>query len=69
MTLMVVIRSMKLRKIKKNNNLIHFGFIIVVVTVVFLSVGFSAFQNELAIEDISATVRIDKDIRVTKAVV
>ena len=69
MTLMVVIRSMKLRKIKKNNNLIHFGFIIVVVTVILLSVGFSAFQNELAIEDISATVRIDKDVRVTKAVV
>ena len=66
---MVVIRSMKLRKIKKNNNLIYFGFIIVVVTVIFLSVGFSAFQNELAIENISATVRIDKDVRVTKTVV
>ena len=66
MTLMVVIRNMKLRKIKKNNNLIYFGSIIVVLTVMFLSVGFSAFQNELAIEDISATVRIDKDVRVTK---
>lgn len=30
----------------------------------FLSVGFSAFQNNLAIENISSTVRIDKDIRV-----
>lgn len=63
---MVVIKSMKLKKIKKNNNLIYFGSIIVVLTIIFLSVGFSAFQNELAIEDISTTVRIDKDIRVTK---
>ena len=30
----------------------------------FLSVGFSAFQNNLVIENISSTVRIDKDIRV-----
>ena len=30
----------------------------------FLSVGFSVFQNNLAIENISSTVRIDKDIRV-----
>ena len=63
---MVVIRSMKLRKIKKDNNLIYFGSIIIVLTIIFLSVGFSAFQNKLAIEDISATVRIDKDVRVTK---
>lgn len=46
---MVVIRNMKLRKIQKNNNLIYFGSIIVVLIVIFLSVGFSAFQNELAI--------------------
>lgn len=63
---MVVIRNMKLRKIQKNNNLIYFGSIIVVLIVIFLSIGFSAFQNELAIEDISAAVRIDKDVRVTK---
>ena len=63
---MVVIIGMKLRKIKKNNNLIYFSSIIVVLTVIFLSIGFSAFHNELAIEDISATVRIDKDVRVTK---
>lgn len=63
---MVVIRSMKLRKLQKNNNLIYLGSIIVVLIVIFLSIGFSAFQNELAIEDISAAVRIDKDVRVTK---
>ena len=59
---------MKKRKIK-NNNSIYFGFIIVVLTVIFLSIGFSAFQNKSAIEDISAIVRIDKDVRVTKVVV
>ena len=60
---MAVIGSMKL---KKNNNLIYWSSIIVVLTVIFLSVGFSAFQNELAIENISANIKIDKDVRVTK---
>lgn len=63
---MVVIRSMKIRIIKKDNNLLYFVSIIIVLTIIFLSVGFSAFQNKLAIEDISATIRIDKDVRVTK---
>ncbi len=58
----------KKRKIQKNNsnNLFYFSTIVVVFTILFLSVGFSAFQNDLAIEDISATVRIDKDVRVMK---
>ena len=56
------------RKIQKNssNNLFYFSIVVVVFTILFLSVGFSAFQNDLAIEDISATVRIDKDVRVMK---
>ncbi len=62
---MMEIRSMKIKKISKNNNLIYFGFITVVLTIIFLSVGFSAFQNKLAVEDISANVQIDKDVRVT----
>ena len=32
--------------------------------VVLLSIGYSSFKNELAITNISSTVRIDKDIRV-----
>ena len=46
---MVVIRRMKP---KRNNRLLYFGSIIVVIIVVFLSVGFSAFLNQLFIDDI-----------------
>ena len=55
-----------MRKLKKNknNNLLYFSSIVIVIAIMFLSVGFSAFQNNLAIENISSTVRIDKDIRV-----
>ena len=54
------------RNLKKQNNLIYFSSIVITLAVIFLSIGFSAFQNELAIENIGASVRIDKDIRVTK---
>ena len=55
-----------MRKLKKNknNNLLYFSSIVIVIAIMFLSVGFSAFQNNLVIENISSTVRIDKDIRV-----
>lgn len=33
--------------------------------ILFLTVGFAAFQNDLAINDIGATIRVQKDIRVT----
>ena len=59
---MVVIRRMKP---KRNNRLLYFGSIIVVIIVVFLSVGFSAFLNQLFIDDISLNVRVDRDIRVS----
>ena len=51
-------------KPKRNNRLLYFGSIIVVIIVVFLSVGFSAFLNQLFIDDISLNVRVDRDIRV-----
>ena len=51
---------------KKNcKYLIYIGIIVIVLVIVFLSVGYSAFQNRLAIENIGAIVRIDKDIRIT----
>ncbi len=57
---------MKIKKnFKKSNSLIYFTFVIIVLIVIFLSVGFSAFQNNLVIDDINAIVRIDKDIRIT----
>lgn len=54
-------------KINKRNkhNVISLGIIIVTIAIMFLSIGFSAYQNNLAIENISASVRIDKDIRIT----
>ena len=52
-------------KPKRNNRLLYFGSIIVVIIVVFLSVGFSAFLNQLFIDDISLNVRVDRDIRVS----
>ena len=61
---MVVVRDMKLSSAKKNNNLIYFVFITIVLTIILLSNGFSAFQNDLSIGDVSATVQVDKDIRV-----
>ena len=40
--------------------------IIIIGTVVFLSIGFSSFSSNLAISDITASVRPTKNIRVTK---
>ena len=50
----------------KTNKLFYFSTMILLCIVIFLSIGFSAFQNDLSVENISATVRIDKDIRVMK---
>ena len=44
---------------------IYITILILFFTIVFLSIGFSSFQNNLAIDNISATIRIDKDIRIT----
>ena len=40
-------------------------YLIIIFLVVFLSIGFAALQNNLAIENIGANVKIDKDIRIT----
>lgn len=40
-------------------------YLIIIFAVVFLNIGFSALQNNLAIENIGANVKIDKDIRIT----
>ena len=61
---------MRIKKdsIKKNNkNLYFFYTMIFILVIIFLSVGFSAFQNNLLIESIISNVRIDKDIRVMNA--
>lgn len=50
--------------IKLNKRTVVYSLI--VVTILFLSVGFSAFQNNLQIEDLAASVRIEKDIRIAK---
>ena len=50
------------RRAKRNYYLLI--TIIILSTVVLLSIGYSSFKNELAITNISSTVRIDKDIRV-----
>lgn len=51
---------------KKNSKyLIYIGIISFILVIIFLSVGYSAFQNRLAIENIGAIVRIDRDIRIT----
>ena len=47
-----------------SNRIFTLSAIILILSVVLLSVGFSSFQNELAIENINATVKVDKDIRI-----
>lgn len=54
---------MKRNRYGKKNYYFIFSLIII-LGVVFLSVGFSAFQNTLAIENINSTVRVDKDMRI-----
>ena len=49
----------------KKNDVIAVGSFLVCLCVVFLSVGFSAFQTSLDISDISAIIRVQKDIRIT----
>ena len=46
----------------RNYRFIYISFIF--LGILLLSVGFSAFQNNLSINDANATVRVDKDIRI-----
>ena len=43
--------------------------IILVVTVCFLTIGFSSFTSQLGINGISAQVRIQRDIRITSVAI
>ena len=52
---------------RRKNGLRNYRFIyisLIILSVLLLSVGFSAFQNNLSINDANATVRVDKDIRI-----
>lgn len=55
---------MKRNKVKTNNNYLWF-YGLIFILILSLNIGFSAYQNKLSIENISALVRIDKDIRIT----
>lgn len=57
-------KKLKSNKIQKRSNHKIVICVITVLTVCFLSIGFSAFQNNLYIDGIKATVRIDKDVRI-----
>ncbi len=56
---------MKKRYADKKNNYITIISIFIVVCVALLSIGWSAFQSTFNINNLYATVRVDKDIRVT----
>lgn len=49
----------------KNKKIFFLSFLSIFICILFLSVGFSAFSNKLDIKDISAVVRVKKDIRIT----
>ena len=52
---------------RRKNGLRNYRFIyisLIILSILLLSVGFSAFQNNLSIDDTKAIVRIDKDIRI-----
>lgn len=52
----------KLFNLKKYNHIII--SVLIICLVLFLSIGFSAFQNNLLIDGIGAVVKIDKDVRI-----
>ena len=49
---------------KKDKYLFGLFSIFFSISIIFLSIGFASFGNETSIEGISATVRVDKDIRI-----
>ncbi len=57
--------SLKKRYKNKKFNPIIMCFIAILVCVVFLSYGFSAYYSNLSFSDISAMIRLQKDIRIT----
>ena len=51
---------------KKKRNIIYLGILLLVVS---LTIGFSAFQNELFINDMMLKVRLQRDVRVSDSVI
>ncbi len=57
---------MKKKINRKNNEIILKVFpFLVVLSTLFISIGFSSFQDQLSISDSVAMVRVQADIRVT----
>lgn len=52
-------------KIKNNLYKVSIAFVII-IEVIILSIGYSAFNNKLSIKNVSANVGIDTDIRITE---
>ena len=53
------------KRYKGKNNIVKYVPLLSIIGILFLTIGFAAFQNSLAINDIGATVRLQEDIRVT----
>lgn len=56
---------MKKNKTNKNRNVFKMFAPLIVLVVIFLTIGYSAFQNAGIIGDITATVRPNMDIKIT----
>ena len=60
---------MKDNYIKKKNRTLNIVFVAIIVTIIFLSAGFSAYTANLSIVNLSAIIRPQKVIRVTQMTV
>ena len=58
-------KSFKKRYKNKKFNLTTLYSLAIITCVIFLTLGYSAFQSSLQIEDISAVIRVKADIRIT----
>ncbi len=58
-------RNFKKKYKNKKFNLISLCSLVVAACVIFLTLGYSAFQASLQISDIGAVIRVQKDIRIT----
>ncbi len=57
-------RKNKMKYFKRKNTILSIAILFIIGGLLFLSIGFSAYQNSLSIEGANAIVRIDKDIRI-----
>ena len=58
---------MKLKKYKNKKNYIKYIPIMITIVVVCLTIGFSAFEEQMLVTDLVADIRLKQDIRVTNA--